>query len=97
MPASASAFVPGLLGPVRVVALLGAGLLELGHADPDHERAVAQSLLLTFARRPCGVWLASQEIYRLPVFRVLPLVVFRFFLTSFALRLWVAAELPVGA
>ncbi len=36
--------LPRLLGPVRVVALLGAGLLELGHPDPDDERAVAQLL-----------------------------------------------------
>src|SRR6185369_3554202 len=34
--------LPRLLGPVRVVALLGAGLLELGHPDPDHVRLAAQ-------------------------------------------------------
>ena len=45
MPASASALVAGLLGPVRVVALLGAGLVELRHADADHECPVAHRRL----------------------------------------------------
>ena len=57
--------LPRLLGPVRVVALLGAGLLELGHPDPDHERAVAQSLLLCLAA-PCAAfgWLARKSTGR---------------------------------
>src|SRR4029077_18130699 len=47
--------LPRLLGPVRVVALLGAGLLELGHPDPDHERPLAQSSapLVCRARTAC--------------------------------------------
>src|SRR4029077_6421184 len=31
---------PSLLCPVGIVALLGPGLVELGHADSDYERAV---------------------------------------------------------
>src|SRR5882672_1451073 len=51
---------PRLFGPVGVVALLGTGLLELGHPDPDHERAVAQSLLLCLRRlRAAFGWLAK--------------------------------------
>jgi hypothetical protein len=42
--------LPRLLGPVGIVALLGAGLLELGHADTDDERAVAQLWLLEVFR-----------------------------------------------
>ena len=39
------------LGPVRVVALLGARLVELGHADPDDECAVAHLLSPLVSRR----------------------------------------------
>ena len=54
--------LPRLFGPVGVVALLGPGLLELGHADPDHERPVAQIWLLWMAAvPPAGVWLVSQS------------------------------------
>ena len=54
--------LPRLLGPVGVVALLGAGLLELGHPDPDHERAVAQSLLLAFGAAPAAFgWSARKS------------------------------------
>ena len=37
-PGVGERLLPGLLGPVGVVAVLGARLVELGHADADHIR-----------------------------------------------------------